>query len=133
MKQLLKKTGLLLLIITSTLLISCSKDDDNNPTNTPPAGNWAISMYFDTGDETSNFTGYTFSFAANGVVTATNGTNTVTGTWSQTGTKFIVSFGATPVFDDLNDDWLIVEKTSTSIKLKEDNPAQDDRLEFTRL
>ena len=36
----------------------------------------------------------------------------------------IISFGTTPVFDDLNDDWLIVEKTNTSIKLKEDNPAQ---------
>ena len=36
----------------------------------------------------------------------------------------IISFGTTPVFDDLNDDWLIVEKPNTSIKLKEDNPAQ---------
>ena len=45
----------------------------------------------------------------------------------------IISFGTTPVFEDLNDDWLIVEKNSTSIKLKDDNPAQDDKLEFTKL
>ena len=38
----------------------------------------------------------------------------------------IISFGTTPVFEDLNDDWLIVEKNSTSIKLKDDNPDRNN-------
>ena len=46
--------------------------------------------------------------------------------------KFNISFGADPVLSELNDDWQIEDKTSTSIKLKDDNPAQDDRLQFTK-
>ena len=134
MKQLLKKLWIAIFIIsTSAFIFSCSKNDDNNNPANPPAGNWRISLYFDTGDETANFAGYSLTFAGNAVVTASNGVNTVTGTWSQTSTKYNLNFGTTPVFEDLNDDWLIVEKNSTSIKLKDDNPAQDDKLEFTKL
>jgi len=124
------------LMVSAFMLVglsSCSNDDNplNNTTN--PDGNWKISLFFDSGDETSNFSGYTFQFNSGGQLVATNGTNTVTGTWSQSSNKMIISFGTTPVFDDLNDDWLIEEKTNTSIKLKEDNPAQDDKLQFIRL
>jgi hypothetical protein len=120
------------LSVIALTFASCSKDD--NPTNiTPVEGNWRISYFFDSGDETGNFSGYNFQFNSSGVVTASNGANTVNGTWSQTSTKLIINFGTTPVFDDLNDDWLIEEKTSTSIKLKEDNPTQDDRLQFTKI
>ncbi len=140
MKNIMKNSWLLLVALGFMgLFSSCSTHDSNDDnsgagSNTnPPSGAWIISMYFDTGDETNKFSSYTFSFNAGGVISATNGSSTVTGTWSQTSTKFIISFGTTPVFEDLNDDWLIVEKTASSIKLKEDNPAQDDRLEFTRL
>jgi len=33
---------------------------------------------------------------------------------------------------ELNDDWLITEKTLTVIKLKDDNPGQDDQLHLTK-
>ena len=121
-------------------LIGCSKSDatDNTTTNgnggnpTTPAGSWRISHYFDDRDETSDFAGYNFVFDNSGSVIATRSGASVTGTWSTTSTKFILSFGADPVLSELNDDWQIVERTSTSIKLKEDNPAQNDRLEFVR-
>ncbi len=128
---------LVLLFALATTLSSCSKHDstdDNGGNNSlPPSGNWRISMYWDTGDETNKFNGYSFTFASGGVVTASNGSNTATGTWSQTSNKFIINFTGPVPFDDLTDDWLIVEKNATSIKLKDDNPSQDDRLEFTSL
>lgn len=139
MKKLFIRSRLAFLLFAIIALIaSCSKHDSNDDnggggsSNLPPAGSWVVSLYFDTGDETAHFAGYSFSFQAGGVVSASNGATTVTGTWSQTSTKFILAFPAGTVFEDLSDDWLIVEKTATSIKLKDDNPAQDDRLEFTR-
>ncbi len=126
------------LICFSFLLTSssCSKSDDvpaNNIINTDYTGNWKVNMFFDDTDETFKFNGYTFIFANAGVVTAGNGTNNVTGTWSLTGNQLVLNFGTTTDFEELNDDWLIVEKTATTIKLKDDNPARNERLEFIKL
>ncbi|HMJ48285.1 MAG TPA: hypothetical protein VK498_13215 [Ferruginibacter sp.] len=119
--------------ISTLLSSSCSKNDDILSTPGTIAGSWKVSLYFDSRDETSKFTGYTFNFNDGGQLVATNGTNSVTGTWSQASSKLNISFGVTPVFSDLNDDWLIEEKTSTSIRLKDDNLSQDDKLQFTKL
>lgn len=121
-------------LVLTFVFSSCSKTEDV-PGNSPGdyTGSWKITLYFDTGDETANFAGYNFTFNNGGTLTANNGANTVNGTWSLSSSKLNINFGATAVFDDLNNDWLIVEKTTGSIKLKEDNPAQDDQLHFTKL
>ncbi len=122
------------ILLLSAGLTSCSKDDNsNNSNNSNVTGNWRISLYYDNTDETARYNGYTLSFNSGGVLVASNGTNTVNGTWSVTSSKFIINFGTDPLFSDLNDDWQIVENTSTSIKLKDDNPAQDDKLEMIKL
>lgn len=126
----------LLVIVISVVVLafsSCSKSDNSNPATTNLTGAWRVSLYFDNSDETTLFTGYGFSFNNNGQVTATNGSDTKTGTWSTTSTKFIIDFGIQAPFDKLNDDWLIEEKTSASIKLKDDNPARMDKLQFIKL
>jgi hypothetical protein len=124
----------LTIIILALIFNSCTKDNTTDPTNTtPPTGQWRIHYYWDEKDETSNFSGYTFDFQSGGVLKATKGVIFVTGTWSETSTKFIIDFGTDPVLSELNDDWLKIEKTATSIKLKDDNPAQDDELHFSKL
>ena len=128
----------LAVIVGFTTLQSCSRSDDqaaivNSITDSTYTGNWKVSLFFDDTDETAMFTGYTFTFSDGGVLTATNGTTTITGAWSVTSTKLNISFPATAGFDEVNDDWLIVEKTATTIKLKDDNPAQTDKLEFIKL
>ena len=134
MKYLIQNRLAIMAIACMLLGLSACSNDDNPVAGTgTPDGNWKISLYFDSGDETSNFSGYTFQFNNGGQLTATNGANTVSGTWTLSSTKMVINFGTTPLFDDLNDDWLIEEKTASSIKLKEDNPAQDDKLQFTRL
>ncbi len=119
-------------IFTTLQSSSCSKDD---ATPTDPGnitGSWKVSLYWDNTDETYKFSGYNFVFNTGGTVTATKAGLTINGTWSETSTKFILNFGTDPVFSDLNDDWQKEEKTVNSIKLKDDNPLQDDKLQFIK-
>lgn len=122
-----------------SVVSSCSDEDDNSsinnsvdPTpviNTVNNGTWRVTLYNDSGTvETSNFTGYNFTFGAGNVLTAVNGGTTVTGTWSVTSDNshddsltndldFNIAF-ATPVnFADLTDDWNIISYTATKIEL----------------
>lgn len=120
-------------ILVATLAFqSCSRDNASSVNANTTDGNWRVSLYYDNSDETYKFTGYTFTFNSNGSITATNGSNSANGTWSQGSSKFNIDFGTTAVFSDLNDDWLIEEITSSSIRLKDDNPARDEKLQFIR-
>lgn len=115
----------------------CSSDDDNSnssqdPTpviNTVNNGTWRITFFEDSGNnETNHFTGYNFTFGSGNVLTATNGTNTYTGTWSVTSDDsgddspsndldFNIAFSAPADFTDLTEDWNIITYTSTKIQL----------------
>lgn len=127
-------SGLILIAVCCSMqLTSCSKKDDTvQVTQTATDGNWRVSLYYDNSDETNKFSGYSFTFNSNGQVIASNGSNTVTGTWSQ-GSRFTISFGTDPVFSKLNDDWLIEEKNTASIKLKDDNTTKVQQLQFIKL
>lgn len=113
----------------------CSSDSSSSaadPTpvvNTANQGTWKITSYVDSGtDKTSLFTGYNFTFAAANVLTANNGTNTYTGTWSVTSNDsnddnpgsdldFNIAFASPAAFGDLSDDWDIVSYSATTISL----------------
>ena len=112
---------------------TCSSDDSNSSSTTDPTpiintvtqGTWRVTYYFDTDtDETSDFAGYNFTFGSSNVLTATNGTNTYTGSWSVTSDNspssdlnFNILFASPVNFEDLSDDWDIVSRTSTKIEL----------------
>ena len=121
-----------------TIVSSCSDEDDNivnnsvDPTpviNIVNNGSWRVTLYEDSGtDETSNFTGYNFSFSAGNILSATNGTNTYSGTWSVTSDNslddspsndldFNIAFSAPVNFAELTDDWNIISYTATNIQL----------------
>jgi len=123
---------------------SCTKDDSNpsanDVSNLVQQGKWKITSFTeDTNDETFHFTGYEFVFTANGSVSATKENTSVNGTWA-TGTdnsraKLILSFGTTSPFDELNEDWRVLEKTSTSLKLEHVSGGNGgtDHLEFQKI
>lgn len=118
---------------------SCSDNDDDvvintsvDPTpviNTVNNGTWRITLYSNSGvDETTNFSGYNFSFGAGSVLTATNGTNTYLGTWSVTSDNslddspsndldFNLAFSAPVNFAELTDDWNIISYTASKVEL----------------
>lgn len=134
-----KSINLLLALVMVTIFTtlqssSCSKNDDviTSSNTVAIAGTYRVTLYWDKKDETSKLSGYSFAFSAGGQVTATKGATVVTGTWGESSNKFSINFGADPVLSDINDDWQKVEKTSTIIKLKDDNPLQDDQLTFTK-
>ena len=126
-------------ITLSFILIaySCSSEDtvinDNSTeikqiTDMANSGTWRITNYIDSGqNETNDYTGYNFTFVNGGTLTASNGVNTINGTWSVTDQNssdddsndidFIIFFSAPPNFEDLSDDWDIVSTTATKIDL----------------
>ena len=114
-------------------VVSCKRESVNNNNTEALSGTWRIKYYWDQKDETSNFTAYNFMFNSGGVLMAHSNTGTmITGTWSETSTKFTINFGSDPVLSDLNSEWLKTERTGTVIKLKDDNPSQDDQLHFIK-
>jgi hypothetical protein len=95
---------------------SCTKNDDNSGGNnvTPSAGTWKITYFFDKQDETSNYTNYTFEFGSAGSLSATNGSQTWSGSWltgfDDSTDKFLIDFtGAVPsALSELEEDWRII-------------------------
>ena len=96
------------------------------------SGSWKIGFYWDEKEETSNFSEYYFMFNSGGKLMAHKGMLTYTGTWSETSTTFTIDFGNDPVLSELNDEWVKIEESNTLLKLKDDNPAQDDELHFVK-
>lgn len=134
------KARVLKVLVCSLLFVflGCTDDDNSSSNNnsqliaainnTVTTGTWRITYFYDTDEEeTTNFTGYNFTFASGGVLTATNGVNTYTGTWSVTDSNsnddnpshvhFNIGFTALPDFEDLTDDWRVLEHTNTKIRL----------------
>jgi hypothetical protein len=136
----MKRNFFLLAGLAIFTLASCSDDDSSSTNNsgsvddvvnTATSGTWHIISYIDSGnDETNHFTGYNFTFGSSNVLTAINGTNTYTGSWSVTNSDssddddspgsdidFNIVFASPENFADLTDDWDIQERTATVIKL----------------
>ncbi|HOX83923.1 MAG TPA: hypothetical protein PLJ60_21035 [Chryseolinea sp.] len=115
------------------LALACSDDnsekgDQNEVINIASSGTWKITYFFDTDtDETSDFTGFNFTFGTSNVLTASNGTTVHTGTWSVSDSNsnddsvddlhFNIEFASPATFEELSDDWHVIEYASTKIKL----------------
>ena len=138
-----------------TSVISCSTrsdDDSTSPVNTPSSvinivnnGTWKVTYYFENNQiKTSTFSGYNFTFGANNLLTANNGTNNYTGIWSVTDSNsnddnpsdlhFNIGFTTPAQFQELTDDWDIIEKSATEIKLRDVSGGNGgtDLLTFTK-
>jgi hypothetical protein len=130
-----KLIPILLCIFMLNVASMCSSDDNNSTTNvsqtevsnTVSSGTWRITLYNDSGTiKTSNFTGYNFTFATNSILTASNGINSYSGTWSITDSNsnddtlndlnFNIAFSAPANFADLTDDWHIQSRTASKIE-----------------
>ncbi|MFM8951103.1 MAG: hypothetical protein ACKOKB_10040, partial [Bacteroidota bacterium] len=125
-------TSVIFVFLLMAGVSSCKKDDtstlEGQIRSNIESGKWRISKFIDSGDdETSNFSGYNFDFGTSGSVTATNGVNSYTGTWSITDSNsdddnlsdldFNLNFNLTNNFQDLNDDWDFISQSETKIEL----------------
>lgn len=87
-------------------------------------GKWKVANYNDSGvDETASYTGFSFTFNEDNTVVATNGTDTINGTWEEVidsgQHKLVLDMGLTVPFDELNDDWDVVSFSEARIDLKD--------------
>ena len=134
--------SILACIFMMTTASMCSGDDDNSSSSSNPQpvinavsdGTWRVTYYYDTdSEETNQFAGYNFTFGDNHVLTADNGTNTYTGSWSVTNSSnssrsgddddddndvdFNIAFTSPSNFAELTDDWHIISYSATRIEL----------------
>lgn len=122
-----------LILLTSFIMIavavsSCSKDDGSpaNPSQTQDnvqSGTLRVTLYNDSGENrTSYFNGFSFTFNANGSLTAVNGTVTHNGTYSvykdSGDTKLDITFQATSgPFEEISEDWKVISQSPIKIEL----------------
>lgn len=127
-------------LIALFFLLSCTRSSDNTATQDEvlASGSWRVTLFTDSGNnETSDFNGYSFSFNTDGTLTV-SGTQSKTGTWSRSSSssKFNIDLGAksnaNKPLGELTDDWRIVSITATEMQLKDDNDASQELLTFTR-
>ncbi|WP_297795549.1 hypothetical protein [uncultured Eudoraea sp.] len=98
--------------------------DDSTLVQALTTGDWYITNYFDDVDETASFTDLVFNFAADGTAMANRAGMTTDGTWStssgdETPLELNLNFGVTPPFDELEEDWDVLEVTNEIIRLKD--------------
>jgi len=141
-----KSAEVILMIAAVLAFASCRKNDDNSPsspgtvTNTVQQGAWRISNFNDNGNnETSHFNGYTFTFFSGGTITAVNGTNTFNGTWTSqyddSHDKLLLNFGSASLFEELNEDWHVLEQNNSLIRLEHMSGGNGgtDHLDFEKI
>jgi hypothetical protein len=84
-------------------------------------GSWHISFWE---GQHGNYTGFNFTFLANGTMTAVKNGVTISGTWDlyEDGSheKIALDFSNADL-DELNDDWKVTEYNSTNFRLKDDH------------
>ena len=133
MKHIQLISSLLFSLAALFYLTSCSNNDPIIPSqnvieNNVKTGAWKITSFVDSGkDETNHFSGFTFTFGTNNIITSANGSVTYTGTWSISDSNlnddkpkdlaFNILFNLTNDFESLNEDWQIVSQTSNRIEL----------------
>ncbi|MEA1785850.1 hypothetical protein U1E44_07090 [Arenibacter sp. GZD96] len=140
MKKTLVVPALFFVSLLSMISCDSSSDSENDQITSTDInairssvvnGDWRITFFFDTDkEETTNFTNFIFSFNDDGTLVATNGNQTVSGVWSVTDSNssdddnpsssdvdFNIFFATPSNFEELSEDWDILEFSATTIKL----------------
>jgi len=126
----------------------CDEDDDNDHNdddiddsdliNVLLDGEWVISYFFNEADETAAFHGYGFIFFDDGSAVASDGNIEVEGAWETYGDdgelEIELNFGSESPFDELEEDWHVIEFGPEIIKLRNisDDHAQETFLTFEK-
>ena len=89
-------------------------------------GTYTILRFIDSGDDiTADYNGYTFTFKADGMLIATKGANTFTGTWklNSAQTRMTINIKGTKALNNLSDDsWKVARITDHRIVIKKAGP-----------
>jgi len=116
-------------MIMSLGLLFCEKKnlgaEADDPASILGEGKWKVSYFDEDGrNETYYFSGYRFVFNSNGSVEATSDEGPeLKGSWlekteSDPG-KLILNFGGASPFDELNDDWEVLQVSPTKLVMED--------------
>jgi hypothetical protein len=138
-------TKYLFLLFLSVALFACDQDDDDGgPTSNNDQDTVSEFLLHDDGliislltddedDETDYFDSYVFFFNENGSVMATDGNQTVEGSYNvftdDGRVELEMDFPDIQNFDELNDDWYFISIDQNTIRFDDDG----DTLEFQQL
>ena len=134
------KKVFLFVSICSIVFAGCTKEQaPASVANAVTSGTWRVTHFSErSNNETSDFSGYTFTFQSNGKVLASKNGIIKEGNWSEsTGSqKLTIDLGvkedSNKPLGELSDEWVILSKTSTKINLADDNSSSNELLEFTK-
>lgn len=136
-----KSTCYYIIAFTCIFVFSCKKDKNNSiiDPSLPANGTWRVTLFMDSGNnETTDFSGYSFTFNVNGAAVASKSNTDKSGTWSinNSSNKFNIDFGvksdSNKPLGELTDDWKIITVSKNEIKLKDDNDDSGEFLTFTK-
>ena len=142
--------------LLAILFASCSNSettsdpvaDLSTKTNMVIQSAWKVTQYIDSGiDETSDFSGYSFTFNTDGSLIAVSAGTTYTGSWALvTGSnspddsgnsgsddnldKLTITISGNKRMDDLSHKWLVEKITASEIWLRDDNVASNELIRF---
>lgn len=133
-------TILVVLLLNSSCSKSGSSSLVNNVTPIVTKGTWQVFLFSEKGvNETTDFSGYSFTFQTDGKLMVQKGGATVKqGNWTEDNSsgKLIITLGVkdntNKPLGQLTDDWFLTSKSDTKISLTDDNPARNEILEFTK-
>ena len=101
------------------------------------AGSWIIDHYHDEEDRSADFSGYIFTFKADGGLTLSKGTESYTGQWSvvkEEGlSKVLINVNTINIVQKLNDKWAVKTINTTKLDMRNDNPARSEFMNIRRL
>ena len=131
-------------LFAAATLFACKKSDDlSSPGGgpAPAAGQWKVTYFFDKKDETSNYGAYVFEFGSDGSMSAGNGSQSWSGSWSSgfddSANKFLINFSGTvpSALAELEEDWRIITMNDTFMHFEHTSGGNGDTdiLKFTKL
>lgn len=117
---------MLFLFLSIVVFSSCSVSDDSPSANgtTTVSGTWKVKSFIDNKnrDRTSYYAAYNFDFKTSGELVVSSSSIKYNGTYSSVmdsgKSKFYITIiTSDDEIDELNEDWILAEKTDTTIKL----------------
>lgn len=136
----------LLSFLLSLSLFSCDLDGNGNSSSSDisvaqltddlslSSGLRLVQFIEDNEDYTSEFSGFVFRFEPNGTVTATRGSQSISGTYrvfrDDGETELAMIFPSSSILNEFTDDWYFRGKSNNRITFEDDDDNDLDRLVF---
>lgn len=127
MKSAKPALSFLLIVISTSLFTSCTPESLDYSATTREfisKGQWSVDLFFAGQDKTAQYSGYQFSFIGNGTATATNGVETVSGTWNvvrdvNRNEILSINMNTQNQMQELNVQWNVTDKNNFIIAMKD--------------